>query len=269
MKSHPGVAAQDVPDARRPRHQRPHDRHLADQGVVRDHPRARSPRRSRRCTTAFAAEIELSHGAHDADLQLAVVGATGAVGPEVLRVLEERRFPAAEVVAFASARSAGQRVRVRRPPAGGAGADRGRARGLRPGALLGRRRYLATVRARGGAPRLRRHRQVERVSAWTDDVPLVVPEVNPETADGHRGIVANPNCSTIQLVTALKPIHDAAGIDAPHRSPPTKPSPAPAPRPSTSCGSRAGRCSTGDPPTGGVPSPDRVQRASTLRRVRW
>ena len=146
-----------------------------------------------------------------ADLRVAVVGATGAVGPEVLRVLEERRFPAAEVGAFASARSAGQRV----PFAGRQLA----VRELTEDALEG---YDLALFSAGADTSRRFAREavrrgcvvIDKSSAFrlADDVPLIVPEVNPETADGHRGIVANPNCSTIQLVTALKPIHDAARI---------------------------------------------------------
>jgi aspartate-semialdehyde dehydrogenase len=139
------------------------------------------------------------------------VGATGAVGPEVLRVLEERGFPAAEVGAFASARSAGQRV----PFAGRQLA----VRELTEDALEG---YDLALFSAGAGTSRRFAREavrrgcvvIDKSSAFrlADDVPLIVPEVNPETADGHRGIVANPNCSTIQLVTALKPIHDAARI---------------------------------------------------------
>jgi aspartate-semialdehyde dehydrogenase len=146
-----------------------------------------------------------------ADLRVAVVGATGAVGPEVLRVLEERGFPAAEVGAFASARSAGQRV----PFAGRQLA----VRELTEDALEG---YDLALFSAGAGTSRRFAREavrrgcvvIDKSSAFrlADDVPLIVPEVNPETADGHRGIVANPNCSTIQLVTALKPIHDAARI---------------------------------------------------------
>jgi aspartate-semialdehyde dehydrogenase len=145
------------------------------------------------------------------DLRLAVVGATGAVGPEVLRVLEERRFPAAEVGAFASARSAGRRV----PFAG----DQIEVRELTEDALEGYDLALFSAGAgtsRQFAPEAVRRGCVviDKSSAFrlADDVPLIVPEVNAETAAGHRGIVANPNCSTVQLVIALKPLHDAARI---------------------------------------------------------
>jgi aspartate-semialdehyde dehydrogenase len=143
--------------------------------------------------------------------RLAVVGATGAVGPVVLEVLAERGFPASEVVAFASARSAGSRVRF----AGGELEVRelhddsfdGFDLALFSAGGSASKRYAPAAVARGCVV-------VDKSSAFRMDagVPLVVPEVNPEALDGHRGIVSNPNCSTIQLVTALKPLHDAAGL---------------------------------------------------------
>src|SRR6476620_10140841 len=128
--------------------------------------------------------------------RVAVVGATGAVGPVVLEVLAERGFPASEVVAFASARSAGSRI----PFAGGDLA-------LFSAGGSTSKRYAPEAVARGCVV-------VDKSSAFRMDpgVPLVVPEVNPEALDAHRGIVSNPNCSTIQLVAALKPLHDAAGL---------------------------------------------------------
>jgi aspartate-semialdehyde dehydrogenase len=129
----------------------------------------------------------------------------------VLEVLAERGFPASEVVAFASARSAGTRV----PFAGG----ELEVRELRDDSFEGfdlalfsaggstSKRYAPEAVARGCVV-------VDKSSAFRMDpeVPLVVPEVNPEALDAHRGIVSNPNCSTIQLVAALKPLHDAAGL---------------------------------------------------------
>jgi aspartate-semialdehyde dehydrogenase len=143
--------------------------------------------------------------------RVAVVGATGAVGPVVLEVLAERGFPASEVVAFASARSAGSRI----PFAGGELEVRELTDDSFDGFDLAlfsaggstSRRYAPEAVARGCVV-------VDKSSAFRMDpaVPLVVPEVNPEALDGHRGIVSNPNCSTIQLVAALKPLHDAAGL---------------------------------------------------------
>jgi len=145
------------------------------------------------------------------DLRLAVVGATGAVGPEVLSILAQRGFPASEVVPFASARSAGRRV----PFAGG----ELEVRELTEDSLAGF--DLALFSAGGGTSKRFAPEAVRRGCVVVDkssafrmhpDVPLVVPEVNGASAQAHRGIVANPNCSTIQLVMALKPLHDAARI---------------------------------------------------------
>ena len=144
--------------------------------------------------------------------RVAVVGATGAVGPIVLDVLHERGFPAAEVVPFASARSAGTRVRF-------AGAEL-EVRELTADALEGF--DLALFSAGGSTSRAfapeavaRGCVVVDKSSAFRMDpaVPLVVPEVNADTAAAHHGIVANPNCSTIQLMCALAPLHAAAGLE--------------------------------------------------------
>jgi aspartate-semialdehyde dehydrogenase len=145
-------------------------------------------------------------------MRVAVVGATGAVGSTILGVMRERGFPAGEVVPFASERSAGRRI------------DWGDAalevRPLVDGAIDGF--DLALFSAGGSvsgewAPRFAEAGAVvvDNSSRWRmeEDVPLVVAEVNPDALDGHRGIVANPNCSTMQLVVALKPILDVAGIE--------------------------------------------------------
>jgi aspartate-semialdehyde dehydrogenase len=142
---------------------------------------------------------------------VAVVGATGAVGPEVLAILAERSFPAAQVVPFASARSAGSRVAF--------AGEQLEVRELTEDALEGF--DLALFSAGGGISRRYAPEAVKRgcvvidkSSAFRMDpqVPLVVPEVNGDAAAAHHGIVSNPNCSTIQLVVALKPLHDAARI---------------------------------------------------------
>ncbi len=144
--------------------------------------------------------------------RVGVVGATGAVGSTMLRVLAERGFPAAEVVAFASQRSAGAKV-------GFDGAEL-ECRPLTPDAVEGLDLVLSSA---GGsvsaewAPKLVEAGAVvvDNTSFWRmhDDVPLVVAEVNPEALDGHRGIVANPNCSAMQMLVALAPIHRAVGIE--------------------------------------------------------
>jgi aspartate-semialdehyde dehydrogenase len=145
-------------------------------------------------------------------VRVAVVGATGAVGSTMLGVMRERGFPADEVVPFASERSAGRKI------------DHGevnlQVRPLSEDAIRGF--DLALFSAGSGvseewAPRFAEAGAVvvDNSSFWrmNEDVPLVVAEVNPEALDDHRGIVANPNCSTMQMVVALKPILDAVGIE--------------------------------------------------------
>jgi len=141
--------------------------------------------------------------------RVAVVGATGQVGTLMLRLLRERGFPASEIVPFASERSAGKEIE-------GVGV----VQPLNEDTIQGF--DLALFSAGGStsgewAPRFARAGAVvvDNSSKWrmSDDVPLVVAEVNPEALASHQGIVANPNCSTMQMVVALKPIHDAAGIE--------------------------------------------------------
>jgi len=142
---------------------------------------------------------------------VAVAGATGAVGVEMLRVLEQRGFPASEVRALASSRSAGRRV-----PFAGAelvvqemteasfeGVDIAL---FSAGADISRR-YRGAVERAGCV-------MIDNSSAFRmeEGVPLVVPEVNPEDAALHAGVIANPNCSTIQMVVALKPLDDLSPI---------------------------------------------------------
>jgi aspartate-semialdehyde dehydrogenase len=143
---------------------------------------------------------------------VAVVGATGAVGREMLKILEQRRFPIRRLVALASKRSAGQKL----PFAGGEVT----VEELTPRSLQGVEfalfsagasvaREMAPVAAAAGAV------VIDNSSAWRMDpaVPLVVPEVNMEAAARRpRGIIANPNCATIQLVVALRPLHAAARV---------------------------------------------------------
>jgi aspartate-semialdehyde dehydrogenase len=142
---------------------------------------------------------------------VAVAGATGAVGQELLNVLEQRAFPASKVIALASHRSAGKEL----PFADGnlvvqemtsesfEGVD------------------IALFSAGGSVSKMMREAvvgsgcvMIDNSSAFRmeDDVPLVVPEVNPDDARTHSGVIANPNCSTIQMVVALKPLHDLAPI---------------------------------------------------------
>src|SRR5580700_2008758 len=143
---------------------------------------------------------------------VAVGGATGAVGREMLRVLEQRRFPVKRLVALASQRSAGARmpfagsevVVSELTPAAFQGVDIAL---FSAGASVARE--FGPIAASAGAI------VIDNSSAWRMDpqVPLVVPEVNMEAARQRpRGIIANPNCSTIQMVVALKPLHDAAKL---------------------------------------------------------
>jgi aspartate-semialdehyde dehydrogenase len=145
------------------------------------------------------------------DVRVGVVGATGAVGPVTLELLAERGFE--HVRAFASARSAGSSVKF-----GGEAlvVEEATAEALGAGDLdvcffsvgTAASRDLVPHAVRGGAL------CVDKSSAFrlAEGIPLVVPEVNGARALENDGIVANPNCSTIQLVCALKPLHDAAGL---------------------------------------------------------
>jgi len=142
---------------------------------------------------------------------VAVVGATGAVGEVLLRVLEERRFPVGELRALASERSAGTTVRF-------AGRDVVVAEAV-PDAFDGV--DFVFFAATGGlskelAPEVARRGgiAIDKSSTWRLDpeVPLVVPEVNPAALEKHRGIVACPNCTTIGFVMALEPLRRAAGL---------------------------------------------------------
>ncbi|HEX3518466.1 MAG TPA: aspartate-semialdehyde dehydrogenase [Solirubrobacteraceae bacterium] len=141
--------------------------------------------------------------------RIAVVGATGQVGTLMLQLLRERAFPASEIVPFASERSVGREL------------DGGLVvQGLSEESIQGF--DLALFSAGGStsgewAPRFAQAGAVvvDNSSRWrmSEEVPLVVSEVNPEALDAHQGIIANPNCSTMQMVVALKPLHDAAGIE--------------------------------------------------------
>jgi aspartate-semialdehyde dehydrogenase len=144
--------------------------------------------------------------------RVGVVGATGLVGTTILDLLAARDFPAAEVVPFASERSAGKAIEW--------GDEELEVRALSEETIQGLDLVLSSA---GGAvsaewtPKLVEAGAVvvDNTSYWRmhDDVPLVVAEVNPEALDGHDGIVANPNCSTMQMVVALKPLHDEVGIE--------------------------------------------------------
>ena len=144
------------------------------------------------------------------EYRVAVVGATGVVGTTMLELLRERRFPTGEIVPFATERSAGREldgglvVQALNDTADLSGFD------------------LALFSAGGGTSREWAPRfvaagatVVDNSSAWRRDpeIPLVVSEVNPHALERHGGLIANPNCSTMQLVVALAPIHRRAGIE--------------------------------------------------------
>ncbi len=142
-------------------------------------------------------------------VRVAVVGATGVVGTTMLQLLRERRFPASEIVPFATPRSEGRdldglTVRALTPAADLSGFD------------------IALFSAGAGTSREWAHRFVEAGATVIDnssafrrdpEIPLVVSEVNPQALEGHRGLIANPNCSTMAMVVPLAPIHRAAGIE--------------------------------------------------------
>ncbi len=144
-------------------------------------------------------------------VNVAVVGATGAVGEEFLKILESRKFPIKEIRLLASSRSAGKKIRF-------CGADhtvqeltRHSFQGIKialfsAGSSISREFVPYAIESGAVC--------VDNSSAFRmdDDVPLVVPEVNPQDIARHHGVIANPNCSTIQMVVALKPIHDVAKI---------------------------------------------------------
>jgi aspartate-semialdehyde dehydrogenase len=142
---------------------------------------------------------------------VAVAGATGAVGSEMIEVLEERKFPVERLVPLASARSAGGSITFRGEEIEVKELDGKAFHGVdlalfSAGADVSKE--FAPVAVRAGTV------VIDNSSAWRMDpqVPLVVPEVNPHDLRSHRGLIANPNCSTIQMVVALKPLHDQAKI---------------------------------------------------------
>lgn len=142
---------------------------------------------------------------------VAVVGATGAVGEQIIRLLDERNFPIKELTLLSSARSAGTKLQFKgkeilvqeATPASFQGVD------------------IALFSAGGDVSKALAPHAVEAGTICIDntnafrmdpETPLVVPEVNIEKINEHKGIIANPNCSTIQMVAALKPLYDRYGI---------------------------------------------------------
>lgn len=145
--------------------------------------------------------------------KVAIVGATGNVGREMLNILEERGFPADEIVALASRRSQGTEVSYGDKTLKVKAMDSYDFSDtdiclMSAGGTISKE-WSPKIAAQGCVV-------IDNSSAWRydSDVPLIVPEVNPEAIEGFRkkNIIANPNCSTAQLVVALKPLHDAATI---------------------------------------------------------
>lgn len=141
-----------------------------------------------------------------AGLRVAILGATGLVGQEFINVLRQRKFPMASLRLLASEVSAGKKIRVGKEeleveeatPQSFEGIDLAL---FSAGSDVSK--VFAPIAARSGAV------VVDNSAAWRmePDVPLVVPEVNPDDVKQHKGIIANPNCSTIQMVVALNPLH--------------------------------------------------------------
>jgi aspartate-semialdehyde dehydrogenase len=144
--------------------------------------------------------------------KVGVLGATGLVGSTILALLASRDFPVGELRLLASERSAGKTIEF--------GSKVLTVQAVSDESIQGLDLVLSSA---GGsvsaewAPKLVEAGAtvVDNTSYWRmhDDVPLVVSEVNPDALEGHKGIVANPNCSTMQMVVALKPLYDAAGIE--------------------------------------------------------
>ena len=142
---------------------------------------------------------------------VAIMGATGAVGEEIRRILEQRNFPLGSLKLLASSRSAGKQLEFR--------GKKIAVEELKPESFEGVEIVLAS--AGGSISKQFAPEAVKRGAVVVDntsafrmepDVPLVVPEVNPHAIKDHNGIIANPNCSTIQMVVVLKPLHDIAKI---------------------------------------------------------
>src|SRR5512138_832984 len=144
---------------------------------------------------------------------IAIVGATGAVGAQMIECLEERKFPVGTIKYLASSKSAGQALEFRGKAVLVEELTADSFKGIDIALFSAggdRSREFCPAAAAAGAV------CIDNSSSWRmdPDVPLVVPEVNPDAIAGYtkKGIIANPNCSTIQMVVALKPLHDAATI---------------------------------------------------------
>jgi aspartate-semialdehyde dehydrogenase len=142
---------------------------------------------------------------------IAVAGATGLVGTQMLRTLEERNFPVKSIKLLASERSKGKTLTFKGESISVEVLSEDSFKGIDIALFSaggGTSKQFAPCAAKDGCV------VIDNSSAWRMDpkVPLVVPEVNADAAKSHEGIIANPNCSTIQMVVVLKPLHDAAKI---------------------------------------------------------
>jgi aspartate-semialdehyde dehydrogenase len=144
--------------------------------------------------------------------RVGVVGATGAVGSTILNVLAERTLPVSELVPLASARSAGSKVEF--------AGEKLEVRELTDESIQGLDLILSSAGGKVSSEWAPKWIEagavvVDNTSFWRmhEDVPLVVAGVNDDAVDGHNGLIANPNCTTMQLMVAMKPILDAAGIE--------------------------------------------------------
>ena len=143
---------------------------------------------------------------------VAVAGATGLVGQQILRTLESRNFPVGTLKPLASARSKGKTVTFKGEEIPVEVLDENSFKGVDIALFSaggGTSKHFSPIAAKDGCV------VVDNSSAWRMDpkVPLVVPEVNPDDVKRHEGIIANPNCSTIQMVVVLQPLHKAATIN--------------------------------------------------------
>jgi len=146
-----------------------------------------------------------------AGVRLAVAGATGAVGQEMLRILEERKFPVKEIICLADPREAGSKIKFNGEniTVQSAGPEHFKNSDLALFAVGNDiSKQLSGMAVENNCV------VIDNSYAFRlqDDVPLVVPEVNPEDINWHKGIIANPNCSTIIMVVAINPIYKAAGL---------------------------------------------------------
>ena len=144
-------------------------------------------------------------------MNVAVAGATGAVGVEMIETLEKRNFPVASIKLLASARSAGKKVKFR--------GEEITIEEMKPESFKGV--DIALFSAGSDISKLYRQACVDAACVMIDnssafrmeeDVPLVVPEINPEDAFKHRGVIANPNCTTAIMAVAVYPLHKAKGL---------------------------------------------------------